>query len=172
MVSHGQNSMIILSFMYANWGNLGHGHKHGMVELGYLLYKDELQDLSDESVIRNSSIQSLARRNRGNTTPSTLLRGNESFGDLLNSGANLVLAVPSSKVPFPGKNDLYFRGGYTTQRYHSSSSQHDGLDVIQIELPQKLRFTSKGRAQAIDSISEAATLFLYRYYPLQERAKL
>lgn len=143
-----------------------------MVELGYLLYKDELRDLSDEAVLSNSSIQSLALRNVGSTSPTTLLRGNESFGDLMNSAGNSVLAVPSSRVPFPSKDDLYFRGGYTTQRYHASNTLHNGLDVIQIELPQKLRFTANGRSQAIASISDAATLLLYRYYPLQARARL
>lgn len=150
---------------------IGQAHPHERVELGYLLYKSELTRLDDddqamdEAVKRNSSIQALAKRVASLVPPHELLRGNGSFGDLLETSSDSVIrTMPSPSHPYPYSEERYYRGGYITQRYHTSNS----MDAIQLELPKHLRFTKQGRETITMAIADAACYMLDTYYTSQQ----
>lgn len=102
----------------------GHGNAIQRIELGYLLYDDELElpdnTLNTTQYINYSSIKNLALSNANNYTHVQLLRGPNSFGTLL-SNANFP-SVPSQSIPFPGTNTNYFSGGYITVNHTSYTS--------------------------------------------------
>ncbi|KAI7852332.1 hypothetical protein BDC45DRAFT_193319 [Circinella umbellata] len=157
-----------------------HGHqRHDFVMLGYLLEKDELINLqnnadgTDQAVLKKSSIQALAARISIPERPSDLLHGEGSFGQLMEFAAaenitNVVKTIPSPNRPAPTKDEFYFSGGYTTETYHDSNNnkgnQGGGFDTIQIELPQRLRFTPGQRQIAAKAIADAAIYWLDHYY--------
>lgn len=111
----------------------GHGHTIQRLELGYLLYKTELQltdsVLNTPAYINYSSIRNLASNNLNDYTHAELLRGPAALGSLL--AAQGYPAVPSSPDPFPQTADDYFNGGYNTDRY--SSVNGGTIDGVQIE---------------------------------------
>lgn len=111
----------------------GHGHTIQRLELGYLLYSDELRlpdsTLNQPANINNSSIRNLALSNLQNLPHAGLLRGDQSLGSLLQ--ARGYPATPSQTDPFPEVSDPYFSGGYNTARY--GSYQGGPIDGIQIE---------------------------------------
>lgn len=156
---------------------VGQAHPHERVELGYLLYKSELMRLDDndeamdEAVKRNSSIQALAKRVASSFPPHELLRGNGSFGDLLerspSSSNSVVRTMPSPSHPYPYSEERYYRGGYITQRYHTPNN----MDAIQLELPKHLRFTKQGRDTITMAIADAACYMLETYYTQQPSQK-
>jgi hypothetical protein len=111
----------------------GHGNPKQRIELGYLLYEDELalpdESLNSSEILTVSSIQSLARQNKSGVSHADLLKGKFSLGSLFhNSGFP---TVPSSADPFPLASDPYFSGGYNTANYSSYSGGN--IDGIQIE---------------------------------------
>jgi hypothetical protein len=113
----------------------GHGNSIQRIELGYLLYDDELE-LSDNTLnttkyINYSSIKNLALNNQNNYTHAELLRGSKSFGTMLSS--NNYPSVPSQSIPFPGTNTNYFSGGYNTVN-HTSYSDGVSINGLQMEL--------------------------------------
>jgi hypothetical protein len=110
----------------------GHGHTLQRIELGYLLFADELNRsdafLDSDAAIRESSIQSLVPRNVRQFGHAALIRGSSSLGTLLgNSGFP---SVPSTQIPSPG-NDPYFSGGFITANYTSYAplNQVPGLQM-------------------------------------------
>ena len=112
----------------------GHGHSIQRIELGYLLSKSNLSE-NDESLNSNditelSSIKNLAANNRSGINHSELLRGEKSFGSLLDNKG--YPAVPSKNDTFPNSGDLYFTGGYNTFTYGSRSQGN--IDAIQLEI--------------------------------------
>ena len=102
----------------------GHGHAIQRIELGYTLTKSALQlsdnDLNAVSIINESSIRLLANDNIQTLTHAELIRGQHSFGTLLDHQG--FPAVPSTTDPFPQTNDPYFTGGYNTRRYGSENA--------------------------------------------------
>lgn len=113
----------------------GHGNPIQRIELGYLLYDNEL-DLADNLLNTNqyinySSIKNLANSNLNNYTHAQLLRGPKSFGTLL-ANHNFP-SVPSQNIPSPGTTTNYFSGGYITANHTCYSS---GIDIngLQVEL--------------------------------------
>jgi hypothetical protein len=113
----------------------GHGNSIQRIELGYLLYDDELE-LSDNTLnttkyINYSSIKNLALNNQNNYTHAELLRGSKSFGTMLSS--NNYPSVPSQSIPYPGTNTNYFSGGYNTAN-HTSYSDGVSINGLQMEL--------------------------------------
>jgi N-formylglutamate amidohydrolase len=113
----------------------GHGNPIQRIELGYLLYDDELE-LSDNTLNTNqyinySSIRNLALSNAGNSTHAQLLRGPAAFGTLLSN--NNYPAVPSQSIPFPGLQSNYFSGGYITAN-HTSYNPEVAMNGLQMEL--------------------------------------
>lgn len=112
-----------------------HGHVHNVqrLELGYLLYADELR-LPDDSLnlpkyIGYSSLKNLAGNNAEALTHAQLLRGNSSLGELLHDRG--YPATPSESDHYPDENEAYFSGGYNTARY--SSYEGGAVDGVQIE---------------------------------------
>ena len=143
-----------------------HGHAHTIqrIELGYLLSKSELQQNDDQlntlMTVEESSIRTLAGDNQLGLTHAALLRGEESFGSLMDMKG--FPSVPSSTDPFPLEGEAYFSGGYNTQR-HGSRDDEGAIDAIQIELNRDIRFDAANRAMLIDSIALTALEF-YNYH--------
>jgi hypothetical protein len=113
----------------------GHGNPIQRIELGYLLYDNELEFtdnvLNTTQYINYSSIKNLANSNLNNYTHVQLLRGQKAFGTLL-SNRNFP-AVPSQSIPFPGTTTNYFSGGYITAN-HTCYASGVNINGLQMEL--------------------------------------
>lgn len=112
----------------------GHGNSTQRLELGYLLYEDELE-LSDATLntsqyINYSSIQHLVYNNTNGSTHTDLLKGDFALGTLFEN--NGYPAVPSLQDPFPGIGSNYFSGGYNTAQ-NTSYAIGNMVDGVQIE---------------------------------------
>ena len=109
----------------------GHGHDHGLIELGFAISADKLREeptqLEDEAWVR----------------------GPKSLGARLD-----VLgwkSVPSPTRPAPKVGQSYFNGGYTVRRHRG-----DGLRSIQIELPPRpRRLGAEGRQPLVEGLADA-----------------
>lgn len=112
----------------------GHGNPTQRLELGYLLYEDELEladdVLNSSTYVGYSSIQHLVGVNVNGATHVELLRGPESLGTLF--ADNGFPAVPSQQDPFPGLTSNYFSGGYNTL-VHTSYDPGNVVDGVQME---------------------------------------
>ena len=86
--------------------------------------------LNSNDITELSSIKNLAANNRSGINHSELLRGEKSFGSLLDNKG--YPAVPSKNDTFPNSGDLYFTGGYNTFTYGSRSQGN--IDAIQLEI--------------------------------------
>lgn len=139
----------------------GHGNSIQRLELGYLLYDDELE-LSDEELnnptyINYSSIQDLVASNAGNATHAELIRGPLSLGTLFGNAG--YPSVPSQQIPFPGTTTNYFSGGYNTVT-HTSYQPGNPVNGVQIECNyDNVRDTHTHRKAFADSL--AAVLVAY-----------
>jgi N-formylglutamate amidohydrolase len=143
----------------------GHGHAIERIELGYLIIKSELQ-LSDTALntntnIEKSSIRTLVGDNIQNISHSELLRGQNSFGTLMDSKG--FPCVPSSSDPFPQGSQPYFPGGYNTYR-HGSRNNNGKIDSIQLEFNQDIRFDNEKREMLIDSLVLSINEYINYYY--------
>lgn len=132
----------------------GHRHKVERVELGYLVSGEELRFdddfLNDESFYEYSSLRHLISDNSNSLSYVELLRGELSFGTMLeNKGYE---CVPSSKHPFPNVGEPLFSGGYNTKRHSSVSGNN--LDGIQIEIDLELRKDPVRRVEFAEAVSE------------------
>jgi N-formylglutamate amidohydrolase len=112
----------------------GHGNPIQRLELGYLLYEDELE-LSDNTLnsanyISYSSIQHMVSTNANGYSHTELLRGEKALGTLFTD--NGFPAVPSMQDPFPGLTNNYFSGGYNTVT-HTSYTPGNVVDGLQME---------------------------------------
>jgi len=95
----------------------GHGHTKQRLELGYLLSGSELRNPAS-IVPSSSSIYNLLQQNTS-LQINQLLTGPNAFGTLME---NLTVpSVPSQQDPAPLVTDLFFDGGYNTQRYCSGA---------------------------------------------------
>lgn len=145
---------------------IGQSHAEGMVELGYLLTRIDLDKdiLSKEAILERSSIRRLAKRVSSSITLNTnitiqsLIRGKNSFGSMMMTLYDDIKAIPSEKYISPSETTLYYTGGYTTKTYSSE------LDVIQIECPYHLRNSEEGIQKLAASITKATVTFLDQYY--------
>ncbi len=113
----------------------GHGNPIERIELGYLLYDDELElpdaTLNTAQYINYSSIKNLANSNKNNYTHAQMLKGSKSFGTMLvDKGYQ---AVPSQDIPFPGTTTNYYSGGYITAN-HTCYSSGAPINGLQMEL--------------------------------------
>jgi N-formylglutamate amidohydrolase len=143
----------------------GHGNPKQRVELGYLLYEDELalpdETLNSAELIGVSSIQNLARQNRSGVAHSELLKGRFSLGSLLQEVG--FPAVPSQEDPVPLPSDNYYSGGYSTVRHSSYSG--GSIDGIQIECNRVgIRDSESSISRFAEAFTTAATLFLKNHY--------
>ncbi|XP_023322048.1 uncharacterized protein LOC111696624 isoform X2 [Eurytemora carolleeae] len=133
----------------------GQNHKQNSVELGYLIYKSELN--AGKYRKRNSSILNLAKTT--GLSIEELLHGDLSFGALLEEEG--YKAVPSPRQHAPGKQ-RYYTGGFITQVY--GSSRGGEIDSIQIEIPGESRFSSKVRKKFSRGLAKAVQKFHARFY--------
>lgn len=146
----------------------GHGNPIQRVELGYLLYDDELE-LSDNTLntsqyINYSSIKNLAINNANNYTHAELLRGPYAFGTLL-SNKNYP-AVPSQSIPYPGTNSNYFSGGYITAN-HTSYSPAAPINGLQMELNySNIRDTPANRTDFANAFAEAIIEYMNTHFDI------
>jgi len=144
-----------------------HGHAHPIqrIELGYLLSKNELQ-LSDsmlnkDTYIDKSSIRTLVGDNIQNFSHSELLRGQYSFGVIMDNKG--FPCIPSSSNPFPLASEPYFAGGYNTKQ-HGSRDDNGKIDGIQVELNHDIRFNSVMRGLLIDSLTSGINEYIDHHY--------
>jgi len=121
-------------------------------ELGYLLSGADLN--SDEPLLANhTSIRYLAER-QSNIEFDNLLRGNISFGALLEIYG--FSAVPSPTYPGPGAGNPYFSGQYLTRTH--GSLRGGTIDAIQVESARSFRDNS-----VIDRYAKAVACALRDY---------
>ncbi len=141
----------------------GHAHPIARVELGYLLSSQTLA-LSDAALDgpgagRESSIRELWAESGARF--SSILRGPESFGGLLQ--ARGVRAVPGPADPSPGGHP-YFRGGYSTRR-HGSALEGEVVSAIQLEHPfQGVRESAEARAEYARRLADAVRQYMRSFY--------
>lgn len=143
----------------------GHGNPKQRVELGYLLYEDELalpdERLNSEALLAVSSIQNLVKDNPSGLTHVALLKGDRAFGSLLNFSG--FPTVPSSADPVPLNTDNYFSGGYNTANY--SSYNGGTIDGIQVECNRTgLRETATDREAFAVAFVNTARAYLEAHY--------
>jgi N-formylglutamate amidohydrolase len=142
-----------------------HGHAHPMprIELGYALESRQLNQ-SDAAfdaagLIQLTTIRDLAARLGG--SPSALLRGPASLGDLFATRG--IRAVPSPQEPQPGPGP-YFSGGYIVRR-HAADPSTPKVDGLQIETYRVgLRDTAANRAKFAKAAVDSLTIFLHDRY--------
>ena len=126
-------------------------------ELGYLINGADL-DSGEPLLPDHTSIRHLAERH-----PSikfdTLLRGNISFGALLELYG--FSAVPSPTNRGPGSGNPYFNGGFLTREHGS----HRGgpIDAIQIESARSFRMPAT-RGRYAKAVACALRYFVCMYY--------
>jgi hypothetical protein len=98
-----------------------HGHSHAIerLELGYDLSAADLRrsdtSLDTGTAFEDASSISTVSKDETNETFSRLLRGPNSLGAMY--AANFFPAVPSLNDPFPQVGQLYFNGGFGTERH-------------------------------------------------------
>ena len=115
-----------------------HGHRHTwqVVELGYLLVINQLL-MNDRQLdsLASLPITSFGQfSHRASVSPSRLIRGDLSFGAVLQKRG--ITSVPSPGIPHPDGNP-YFSGGYNLEQ-HSAFSGRKAWG-IQVELPAEIR---------------------------------
>ena len=143
----------------------GHGNPKQRVELGYLLYADELalpdETLNSQELLNVSSIRNLALENAAGALHTDLLKGELAFGSLLHqAGFN---SVPSRLDPVPLEADNYFSGGYNTATY--SSFKGGSIDGIQVECNRGgLRDTEANRKLFAAAFVSSVTAYLEAHY--------
>lgn len=112
----------------------GHGNPIQRLELGYLLFEEELEfsdaTLNSTQYINYSSIQHLVYNNINGSPHTELLKGNFALGTLFAN--NGYPAVPSLQDPFPGIGSNYFSGGYNTAQ-NTSYAIGNLVDGVQME---------------------------------------
>ena len=143
----------------------GHGHAIQRVELGYLLYEDELAlppaTLNSSTYINYSSIRNLAGNNLQGLTHAELLQGPQALGTLLsNTGYP---AVPSQQDPFPMAGQPYFSGGHNVAQH--SSYAGGSIDGVQVECYYTgIRGTGVDRARFADSLAMVMDAYFALHY--------
>lgn len=147
-----------------------HGHAHDIqrIEVGYLLSSSQLRlsdtELDTDILIEKNSIRTLVGDNIQNLSHSELLRGEYSFGSIMDDRG--FPSVPSLSDPFPNADEPYFIGGYNIQR-HGSISNNGLIDAIQLELNSEIRFDSDLRELLITSLRASTNDYITLHYDNQ-----
>ena len=154
----------------------GQGHPEGRLELGYLLDKYDLTNTdsymdSHSSTFKNtSSIRTLANSVSNTTSFSKLLRGTNSFGELMvNEGYD---ATPSFTIPAPFTNPTsssnFFNGGYNTDVHGSVGS--GPLSAMQIEANYTgVRDTTNNRTAYAQAVARTLEKYFVTFYGINLR---
>jgi hypothetical protein len=143
----------------------GHGNPKQRVELGYLLFDDELAlsdtRLNSPELVKVSSIQNLVKDNPSGALHTDLLKGENAFGSLLDQAG--FAAVPSALDPVPLSSDNYFSGGHNTATY--SSYKGGAIDGIQVECNRTgLRETAANRQAFAVAFVKTAKAYIETHY--------
>mgnify|MGYP003862771695 CR=1 FL=1 len=144
----------------------GHGNPIERIELGYLLYDDELElpdsILNTTEYINYSSIKNLALSNLNNYTHAQLLRGPASFGTLISNQG--YPTVPSETIPYPGTSNNYFSGGYITAN-HTCYASGININGLQMELNYTgIRNNQENRTQFANAFALALMEYLNTHF--------
>ncbi|MEZ4988703.1 MAG: T9SS type A sorting domain-containing protein [Saprospiraceae bacterium] len=144
----------------------GHGNNIQRIELGYLLYDDELALadalLNTPQYIQYSSIQQLAGNNQTNASHAQLLRGPTALGTLL--GNKGYPSVPSQQIPAPGLNTNYFSGGYITAN-HTCFNDENEVNGVQMELNYTgIRDNANNIQRFADSLALVLTDYILTHF--------
>jgi N-formylglutamate amidohydrolase len=118
----------------------GHNHSEKMVELGYLLSSNYLNNHSWIKRSKNTSISKLESLSKYKLEE--LIRGEVSFGAILKKHLPDLSIIPSPDNRFPSLEQKYYTGGFIISRYGSKCNFNDNnpiITAIQIELPQFMR---------------------------------
>lgn len=114
----------------------GHRHEEARVELGYLLPKTLLNEVTDADLNRNDSyLRTSSIRHLASLSPhgfATLIRGPQSLGGMLQKKG--FSSVPSPAIPSPGTAS-YFSGAYGITAHGSRDG--GSISAIQVECPWK-----------------------------------
>ena len=142
----------------------GHGHTIQRLELGYLISGTDLRKndsaLNSAPINSKTSILNLKFSNLNSYTHAELIRGEHSFGSIIErKGFD---AVPSDSIPFPLSSEPFFNGGYNTKRFGSYLG--GTIDAIQIESHSGVRFNSTTRARYADSLAKSMLEYLEKHY--------
>ena len=137
----------------------GQAHETEITEIGYLVRKKEL---IDSDIPKELSIRNLV----GNSVKEykEYLFGQKSLGRLFNMKNYRAVPSPNSKAP--GKNDQYFRGGYSIKQ-HGSDDGEGKVDAIQLEFPKRLRFNSGLRKKLSKDLADILNTFFSTNYEKQ-----
>lgn len=143
----------------------GHGNSIQRLELGYLLYDNELEYsdsiLNSPQYVNYSTIQNLVANNINGYTHAELLRGTYALGTLLGSAG--YPSVPSMQIPFPGTTSNYFSGGYNAA-HHTSYALGNMVNGLQIECNYtNVRDTYANRKLFADSLVSVITSYLKKH---------
>lgn len=144
----------------------GHGNPLQRIELGYLLYDDELElpddTLNTQQYMNYSALRNLALSNASNASHAQLLRGPNAFGTLLTE--RQYPAVPSQAIPFPGIGSNYFSGGYITAN-HTGYTPGIYISGLQMELNfSHIRDTPASRIAFANAFAEAFLVFMDTHF--------
>lgn len=147
----------------------GHGNPIQRIELGYLLYDDELEltdyTLNTTKYINYSSIKKLALNNVNNYTHAQLLRGAYSLGTYLTN--QNYPSVPSQSTPAPGTHTNYFSGGYITAN-HTSYKNDVYTNGVQMELNYRnIRDTPANRTSFANAFSDGIIEYMNSVFDVQ-----
>lgn len=140
----------------------GHGNPIQRIELGYLLYDDELElpdnTLNSLQYINYSAIKNLALSNANNDTHAQLLKGPNAFGTLLTN--NGFPSVPSQSIPYPGTASNYYSGGYITAN-HTCYNPAVSVNGFQMELNfSNIRDTPAHRTAFANAFTQAVIAYM------------
>ena len=143
----------------------GHAHPIARIELGYALDAKQLNRpdaaFDTSELITLSTFRDLSARHAATVSPSALLRGPRSLGDLFATRG--IRATPSPQDPQPGTTP-FFSGGYIVRTYAAApeTSQVDGLQIETHRIG--LRDTAENRAHFAQIAAESLTIFLHEHY--------
>lgn len=140
-----------------------HGHNKQEVEIGYQLSASEL-NLSDSEIDKSnlaseSGIYNLSKTVSEKLSFSQILRGDNSFGTLLE--AHGIPCIPNKLNPSPGTT-AYFSGGHITKS--SGSGSGGTIDAIQLETNSDCRKDSKVRKHTAEQLFNTTELFFKLNY--------
>ena len=145
----------------------GHAHAEARLELGYLLTNKQLQQNDQDlcSLQHRTSIHNILLHNK--VPFLELLRGESSFGGLMQQRG--YPAVPSPAYPHAG-DGKFFSGGENTRRY--TGQDNDLISGFQMECPRKgIRDTTVNRRAFADAFVDAATKYLQIHCDLEIDSK-
>src|SRR5262245_15954989 len=155
----------------------GHGHTIQRLELGYLLSGAELRQpdttLDAGTTFEEESSINTISKDDAKETFSALLRGPNSLGALY--AANNFPSVPSANDPFPQSGDLYFNGGFSTERHACGAAAgplggQPGGNICGVQIETNLtgvRDTAANRARFAEATARILETYLATHWDIQ-----